>query len=108
MITNNKPRAIYNYVDAYQHNNRIAAIIKIQCEDDLTFHTMEFKDFVKCIFQQIIAHGPNDNTKPGSEIKLLTEKYLKNEDITVLEYIREVERSLGVCLKILEFKRIEI
>src|SRR3954470_21412625 len=42
-------------VKTYTHNDRIAAMVEVNCETDFVSHNTEFQDLVHCVLLQVVG-----------------------------------------------------
>jgi elongation factor Ts len=89
-------------IGTYVHEGRIGVIVEVNCETDFVAKTDEFKELVKNICLHITALNPVD------EKELLTEPFVKDESITVGEYVKSYIAKLGENIVISRFCRMEL
>jgi len=89
-------------IGTYVHEGRIGVIVEVNCETDFVAKTDEFKELVKNICLHITASNPAD------EKELLTQPFVKDESITVGEYVKSYIAKLGENIVISRFCRMEL
>jgi elongation factor Ts len=135
---------IYAYIHA---NNKIGALVELNCETDFVARNEEFKKIAHDIAMQIVAQSPlylvpeevpedlvnkekelykeqllaegkpekmldkiieGKINKWYQDVCLLKQAFIKNEDITIEDYLNEKIASLGEKIKIGSFSRKQI
>lgn len=88
-------------VEAYIHGNRqMGAIIKLKSESDFVSKNEGFAALAKDLAMHIAA------SSPASKEELLSQPYIKNQEITVDAYIKEHIQKFGENIEIAEFSRL--
>lgn len=113
-------------IDAYIHSGgKIGVLVEANCESDFVARNAEFKRFVKDICMQIAALKPSyikrDNIPPDilekkkeqleefcRENCLLEQPFIKDESITVGDYLTSLIAKIGENILIKRFIRYEI
>ena len=106
--------AIHAYI---HHNQRVGALVEVNCESDFVARTEDFKELVKAIAFQVAGRNPKylskEDMPKGSEedareVVLLEQAYLKDDSMTVGELIRDTIAKTGENIKIRRFARFEL
>lgn len=111
--------AAQGLVASYIHGEgRIGVLLEVNCETDFVARTDQFKDFVKNLTLHIAASDPRyvseeeiptDQREKGeewiSEVCLLKQKFVKDSQKTIDEYLREVIARIGENIIIRRFVR---
>jgi len=123
MLDKKSSRAAFQgLVDSYIHfGGSLGALVEINCETDFVARTDVFKKFVKDIAMQIVAAAPEYIKKEDipeeilSEVKnleeyvkqycLLEQSFIKNNKLSVRDYLHEVVSQTGENIVIKRFVR---
>ena len=90
-------------IDTYIHsNNKIGSMVELYCETDFVAKNDEFKKLAHEIAMQIASMNPRD------EKELLKQRYIRDQDITIQEFIQQYIAKLGENIKVGNFIRFEI
>lgn len=90
-------------IDTYIHNTRkIASVVELLCETDFVARNVEFQKLAHEIAMHIAA------MKPGNASELLTQPFVKDQDITVQELINQSIAKLGENIQLGRFEIFEI
>ena len=90
-------------IESYIHNNgRVGVILELNCETDFVARNEEFKNLAHDLAMHIVAMNPNDRKE------LLAQPFIKDEQKTVNDLIRELIAKLGENIKIGKFVRLVI
>jgi len=90
-------------IEAYIHvNKKVGVLIELNCETDFVAKGEDFKNLAHDLAMHIAAMNPKNNTE------LLKQAFIKDEKITVKEFIEEVVVKLGENVQIRRFQRYEI
>ncbi len=90
-------------IDAYIHsNNRIGALVELQCETDFVARNPGFKTMAHDIAMHIAAMAPADTAA------LLSQPFIKDERKAVGDLINESIGRFGENIKIGKFARFEL
>jgi len=117
-------------IGTYTHTNgKIGVMVEVNCESDFVAKTDDFKELVKNLTLQVTAtnpswidkesvpkeiieqYGENEQKKLEEFFKekvLLEQPFIKDESITIKEYINSKISKLGENIKIKRFVRFEI
>lgn len=90
-------------VDAYIHSTRkLGALVEILCETDFVARNSEFLKLAHELAMQIAA------TKPGNTEDLLSQQFIKDQDITIKDLINQYIAKLGENIQVGSFQIFEI
>lgn len=86
-------------VDAYIHaTKKLGAMIEILCETDFVARNTEFQKLAHELAMQIAA------AKPGTVDELLSQPFIKDQDIMVKELINQYIAKLGENIQVGKFE----
>jgi elongation factor Ts len=106
--------AVVSYI---HHNNRVGALVEINCESDFVARTDDFKNLTTAIALHVAGAAPKylskDDIPPGEEADpktdcLLEQPYIKDESITVAELVTQAIAKTGENIRIRRFARFEL
>jgi elongation factor Ts len=83
-------------VDAYIHNNKTGSLVHVSCETDFVARSDIFKELAHDIAMQVAA------MKPDSVDELMKQAYIKSENQTIEDLVKEAIAKLGENIKIEE------
>ena len=90
-------------VDSYIHATKIlGALVEVLCETDFVARNAEFQKLAHELAMQIAA------AKPGTTEDLLSQPFIKDQDITVQEFINQHIAKLGENIQVGRFEIFEI
>ncbi len=90
-------------VFSYIHiNGKIGVLVKLLCETDFVARNEEFKQLGHEIAMHIAAMNP-----AGID-ELLLQPYIRNQDFTIDDFIKDYIAKLGENIQISEFCRFEV
>jgi len=90
-------------VSFYIHaNGKVGVMVKLLCETDFVARTEQFKELGHEIAMHIAAMNP-ENVE-----ELVAQSYVRNQDQTVDQFIKDYISKLGENIQIGEFCRFEI
>ena len=90
-------------IDAYIHNTRkIASVVELFCETDFVARNIEFQKLAHETAMHVVV------MKPGDVTELLTQTFIKDQDITVQELINQSVAKLGENIQLGRFEIFEI
>lgn len=90
-------------ISSYIHaNGTIGVLVKIMCETDFVARNDEFKKLGHEMAMHIAAMSP------ASIEELLSQPYVRNQDITIDALIKDYIGKLGENIRVGEFSRFEI
>lgn len=76
-------------IGSYSHDGRIGVLVEVNCETDFVAKTDEFKELVKDLCLHIAASDPKDIAE------LLEQPFVKNQEVSVGDYVKEHIAKLG-------------
>ena len=86
-------------VDAYIHaTKKLGAMIEVLCETDFVARNIEFQKLAHELAMQVAA------AKPGTVEDLLSQPFIKDQDITVQDFINQHIAKLGENIQIGRFE----
>jgi len=90
-------------VDAYIHaTKKLGALVEVLCETDFVARNVEFQKLAHELAMQIAA------TRPGTLEDLLSQPFIKDQDITVKDFINQYIAKLGENIRVGRFEIFEI
>lgn len=90
-------------VDAYIHaTKKLGALVELLCETDFVARNVEFQKLAHELAMQVAA------AKPGTVEDLLSQPFIKDQDITVQELISQYIAKLGENIQVGRFEIFEI
>jgi len=105
-------------VAAYvHHNNRVAALVELNCETDFVARTEDFRRLAYDLAMHVVASSPaflcKDDMPADCEVAveeacLLSQPYVKDPSKTIADLITESIARTGENIKIGKFTRIEL
>jgi elongation factor Ts len=105
-------------VEAYIHpGGRIGSMIELNCETDFVARTDEFKGLAHNLAMQVAAMAPKyvsaEDIPEGEDpdtgtVCLLSQAYIRDPNLTILDIINEAVAKVGENIKITRFARYEI
>ena len=106
-------------IEPYIHGGgRIGAIIELNCETDFVARTPEFRGLAHDIAMQVVSMSPTlvgneENTSQvvedsSEEIRLLHQKFVKDESKTIQDLVTEAAAKLGENIQVKRFTRFEL
>jgi len=99
------------------HNQRVGALVEINCESDFVARTEDFKNLVSAVALQVVGASPKyvskEDMPEGSdedpkETVLLEQPYLKDESMTVGDLLTQTIQKTGENVRIRRFARFEL
>lgn len=86
-------------VDAYIHSTKkLGALIEVLCETDFVARNVEFQKLAHDLAMQVAA------TKPGTAEDLLSQLFIRDQDITINDLINQYIAKLGENIQIGRFE----
>lgn len=86
-------------IDAYIHaTKKLGALVEVLCETDFVARNVEFQKLAHELAMQVAA------TKPGAVSDLLSQPFIKDQDITVQDLINQYIAKLGENIQIGRFE----
>ena len=90
-------------VDAYIHaTKKLGVLVEVLCETDFVARNVEFQKLAHELAMQIAA------TRPGTLEDLLPQPFIKDQDITIKDFINQHIAKLGENIQIGRFEIFEI
>lgn len=89
-------------LESYIHNERVGAILELRCETDFVAKNPAFKELARDLSMQIAAMNP------ASIEDLLRQAYIKDESLTVENFIKQTIAKFGENIRVERFCRYEI
>jgi len=90
------------HLESYIHSGRIGVLLEIYAETDFVTRGEKFREAAKNIAMQISA------TAPETVEQLLAQPYLRDESMTVEQYVKSVIAVVGENVRISRFARFQI
>jgi elongation factor Ts len=99
------------------HNQRVGALVEINCESDFVARTEDFKNLVSAVALQVVGANPKyvskEDMPEGSdedpkETVLLEQPYLKDESMTIGDLLTETILKTKENVRIRRFARFEL
>ena len=90
---------IFSYIHS---NGKIGILLKLLCETDFVARNEQFKELGHELAMHIAAMDPKDTKE------LLTQPYVRDQDLTVDALVKNYIAKLGENIRISEFCRFEI
>ena len=89
-------------VKTYVHNDRVGAILELNCETDFVARSDPFRELAHNLAMQVVAMNPKDINE------LLAQPYIRDEKVVVGDLIKEVIAKTGENIKVSRFTRYEL
>lgn len=89
-------------IKAYVHNDRVGALLELNCETDFVARSDTFRELAHNLSMQIAAMSPKDIED------LLAQPYIRDEKMTIETLIKETIIKTGENIKIGRFIRYEL
>jgi len=90
-------------IDSYIHSTkRLGVLVEVLCETDFVARNAEFRKLAHELAMQIAA------AKPGTVKDLLSQPFIKDQDITVKDLISQYIAKLGENIQVGRFEIFEI
>jgi elongation factor Ts len=90
------------HLEAYIHSGRIGVLLQIHAESDFVTRGEAFREAAKNIAMQISA------TAPETVEALLAQPYLRDDSMTVEQYIKTIISKVGENIQIAKFARYQV
>ncbi len=99
------------------HNQRVGALVEVNCESDFVARTDDFKELVAAIALQVggtqpkyvsLEDLPEDSEDDPKAVVLLEQPYLRDESKTVGDLVKEAIAKTGENIRIKRFARFEL
>ena len=111
------------FIESYVHTNRIGVLVELEAADDFATRTDEFRELARDIAMQVAASDPASDedddlkivaSKLGRNIlpqavekTLMSQPFIKNQDLTVADRIKEIDLQLHANIKVIRYVRFE-
>ncbi len=89
-------------LESYIHNGRVGVMLELHCETDFVAKNPVFKELARNLSMQIVAMNP------ASVEDLLQQEYIKDESLTVENFIKQTIAKFGENIQVERFCRYEI
>ena len=89
-------------LESYIHNERAGVMLELHCETDFVAKNPVFKELARDLSMQIVAMNP------ASIEDLLQQAYIKDESLTVENFIKQTIAKFGENIRVERFCRYEI
>ena len=86
----------------YIHNERIGVLLELRCETDFVVKSKPFRELAHELAMQISAMAPEDAEE------LQKQPYIKDESITVAEFVKRTIAQVGENIRVERFCRYEL
>ena len=107
---------MHRVIETYLHNNEVGVLIELQCLNEASSKTADFKVLAKDLAMQVAASSPIvvdesdlSNITPTFDKylheSLMGQSYIKNPSIKVSELITKVSNKLKEEIKVIRFVR---
>ena len=107
---------MHRVIDTYLHKNEVGVIVELQCLDEASSKTAEFKVLSKDLAMQIAASKPTvvndselENIVPLYDKylheSLMSQPFIKDPDMKISERIAQVSDTLSEKIEVLRFVR---
>jgi elongation factor Ts len=102
---------IYAYL---HHNNRLGALVEVNCESDFVARTDDFKTLVQQVALQVAGAAPlyvsrdempEDSEEDPRQVCLLDQPYIQDESRTIDDLVKEAIAKTGENIRIRRFAR---
>jgi len=90
------------YLETYVHAGRIGVLVEIHAETDFVTRGEVFRELSKNIAMQISA------TAPETVEQLLAQPYIRDEAMTIEQFIKSVIAKVGENIQIAKFVRYQV
>lgn len=90
-------------IESYIHSNgRVGVLVELRCETDFVARTDEFKHLSHELCLQIAAMNPKDVAA------LLKSAYIRDQSVTVADYIKQTVAKVGENITVARFSRLAL
>lgn len=89
-------------LETYVHNGRVGVMLELKCETDFVARNEMFKELAHNLAMHIAAMDPQ------TVEELASQNYVKDESITVDDFIKDYISKIGENIKVGKFCRYEI
>lgn len=89
-------------LESYIHNERAGVMLELHCETDFVAKNPVFKELARNLSMQIVAMNP------ANIEDLLQQEYIKDESLTVENFIKQTIAKFGENIRVERFCRYEL
>lgn len=93
------------YIETYNHNHEIGVLVEFSTTDIFTLRTEEFRTLAKDIAVHIAATDPGASAHGHELLSLLTQRFVRDENVSIRELLQECERKLKTEVRITKYCR---
>ena len=90
------------HLEAYIHGGRVGVLLEVGAETDFVTRSEPFREFAKNLAMHIAA------TAPENVEELLKQNYVRDESLTIENYMKSVIAKVGENIKVGKFTRYQI
>ena len=90
------------HLESYIHNGRVGVLLLVRCETDFVAHAEPFRELAHNLALHIAAAAPE------SPEALLAQPYIRDESITVQDFIKGTIAKVGENIRVERFVRYEL
>ncbi|MDP2696351.1 MAG: translation elongation factor Ts [bacterium] len=90
------------FLKSYLHNDRVGVLLELRCETDFVVRSEPFQELAHELAMHITAMNPADIDT------LLSQPYVKDEAMSVEDFIKGVVAKVGENIQVARFCRYEI
>ncbi|MBI2591434.1 MAG: translation elongation factor Ts [Candidatus Brennerbacteria bacterium] len=87
---------------SYIHNERVGVLLEVRAETDFVARSVDFKQLAHELVMQIAAMNPAD---PSA---LLAQPYIKDESVSIGDFIKKSIAKFGENIEVAKFCRFEL
>lgn len=91
-----------SHLEAYIHGGRVGVLLDVGAETDFVTRSEPFREFAKNLAMHIAAVAPE------TVEALLSQPYVRDESITVENYMKSVIAKVGENIKVNKFTRYQV
>lgn len=89
-------------VEAYTHQGKVGVLVELRCETDFVARTEEFKALAHEIALQVCSMNPKN------VIELLKEPYIRDQNLTIADLVKQLAAKVGENVTIARFTRFQL
>ncbi|MDI6734163.1 MAG: translation elongation factor Ts [Patescibacteria group bacterium] len=89
-------------IESYIHNDRVGVLLELKCETDFVVRSEPFRNLAHELAMQVAAMDPADIET------LKAQPYIKDESLTIEEFIKRTIAKVGENIVISRFCRYEL
>jgi elongation factor Ts len=90
------------HLEAYIHGGRVGVLLDVGAETDFVTRSEPFREFAKNLAMHIAAAGPE------SVDELLKQNYVRDESMTIENYMKSVIAKVGENIRVNRFTRYQV